>query len=196
MDHVKEGYNTKFTSTTIETRSVHDFPFPAVTFYPGDENTAKGFLRAFLNNFQLTRYDGEALGDNEKFIKLFEWLIGPMTHELFDGIEKYLLNEKVFIQKKGKIFRNEVCGLIALQQLRKTSLKKDMRKIYKLNMYKYVDFSVLLRFIKKEISPFITIKTKEYNLTKSEISTACNDAENLQSKSEMEARHEAISTSL
>ena len=45
------GYDTKFTSTTVETKSVKHYPFPAVTFYPGDENSEKGFLRAFLNQF-------------------------------------------------------------------------------------------------------------------------------------------------
>ena len=51
--------------------------------------------------------------DNEEFLQLYRWLIGPLTNILFDSIEKYLLEEKRFISSKGRIFKNEVCELIA-----------------------------------------------------------------------------------
>ena len=105
------GYDTKFTSTTVETKSVKHYPFPAVTFYPGDENSEKGFLRAFLNQFQLTRYEGGTLDDWEIFLNSYEWLVGIVTNDLFDGIEKFLIADKTFINKKWKIFKNEQCGL-------------------------------------------------------------------------------------
>ena len=98
------GYYTKFTSTTIETRSIHNYAFPAVTFYPGDENFDKGFLRTFFNQIQLSRYNGEMEDDNE-FLSLFDWLIKPMMNVLYDGIEKYLLQEEIFIKQKGGMFR-------------------------------------------------------------------------------------------
>ena len=50
------GYNTNFTSTTIKTKSIQDYPFPAVTFHSGDFNSENDFARTFLNQFQLTRY--------------------------------------------------------------------------------------------------------------------------------------------
>ena len=43
-----DGFDEKYVSTTIETRSVKGFSFPAVTFHPGDFNSKKTFLRNFL----------------------------------------------------------------------------------------------------------------------------------------------------
>ena len=99
-----DGYYTKFTSTTIETKSIQNYAFPAVTFYPGDENLDKGFLRTFFNQIQLTRYNGE-MKDDKEFMWLFDWLIKPMINELYNGIENHLLQEEDFIKKKGGIFR-------------------------------------------------------------------------------------------
>ena len=99
-----EGYYTKFTSTTIETRSINDYAFPAVTFYPGDENFEKGFLRTFFNQIQLSRYNGE-MEDDKEFMRLFDWLIKPMIYLLYNSIEKYLLQEEKFVKQKGGMFR-------------------------------------------------------------------------------------------
>ena len=99
-----DGYYTKFTSTTIETRSIHKYAFPAVTFYPGDENFEKGFQRTFFNQIQLSRYNGE-MEDDEEFMRLFDWLIKPMIDVLYNGIEKYLLQDEIFIKQKGGMFR-------------------------------------------------------------------------------------------
>ena len=47
------GFNEKYTSTTTESKSVNEFPFPAVTFHPGDFNSAeKAFTRIFFNQFE------------------------------------------------------------------------------------------------------------------------------------------------
>ena len=66
-------------------------------------------------------------------------------------------------------------------------MKDDLREFYKKNMFKFMHFSPLLNFMKKEISPHIALKIKEYNLTKTEISSVCTDLKNKQLKSEMEA---------
>ena len=42
-----EGFSTKYVSTTIETRFVQEFPFPAVTFCSRDLNFKNAFLRIF-----------------------------------------------------------------------------------------------------------------------------------------------------
>ena len=169
------GYDTKFTSTTVETKSVKHYPFPAVTFYPGDENSEKGFLRAFLNQFQLTRYEGGTLDDWEIFLNSYEWLVGIVTNELFDGIEKFLIADKTFINQKWKIFKNEQCGLVALEKLKDVSMNKELRRAYERNLFKFKGFSSSMKFIKNEISPAIMNKIKENNLTKSEISSSCNN---------------------
>ena len=44
-----DGFSTKYVSTTIETRSIREFPFPAVTFHPGDFNSEDAFKRHFWN---------------------------------------------------------------------------------------------------------------------------------------------------
>ena len=50
------GFETKYISTTIETKNIQKYPFPAVTFHPGNYNSQKAFLRTFLNQFEFTRY--------------------------------------------------------------------------------------------------------------------------------------------
>ena len=52
--------------------------------------------------------------DNEEFLELFRWLIGPMNNILFDGIEKHLLEKPRFINSKGNH-----------KKLRKSIKKKD-----------------------------------------------------------------------
>ena len=59
------GYNTNFTSTTIKTKSIQDYPFPSVTFHSGDFSSEKDFAKTFLNQFQLTRYIDKKSQPNE-----------------------------------------------------------------------------------------------------------------------------------
>ena len=35
------GFEENYTTTDIGTRSIKDYPFPTVTFYPGDHNSEK-----------------------------------------------------------------------------------------------------------------------------------------------------------
>ena len=51
-----KGFDTKYTSTTVEDRSIHEYPFPAVTFDPNVYNSKIYFLRTFLNQFEFTAY--------------------------------------------------------------------------------------------------------------------------------------------
>ena len=66
-------------------------------------------------------------------------------------------------------------------------MKDDLREFYKKNMFKFIHFSQLLNFMKKEISPLIALRIKEYNLTKTEISSTCTNLKYGKLKSEMEA---------
>ena len=69
-----KGFGEKYVSTTIETRSIQEFPFPAVTFHPGDFNSKEAFKRTFLNQFEFTRYDETSqLRNNEDFRNLYQW---------------------------------------------------------------------------------------------------------------------------
>ena len=75
-------FEENYTSTNMETRSIKEFPFPAITFDPGDYNTKDAFLRNIANQFEFTRYeDGKPLRDNTKFLNLFNWIVSPMAHD-------------------------------------------------------------------------------------------------------------------
>ena len=47
-----DGFDENYITTTTETRSVQDYPFPAVTFHPGGYNSKYAFLRNFFNQFE------------------------------------------------------------------------------------------------------------------------------------------------
>ena len=147
-----DGFSEKYVTTTIEKRNIQKYPFPAVTFHPGEYNSKKTFLREFLNQFEFTRYEENSpLSDNEKFNQLYKWLTLPMNDKIFDDIEQFLIldEEKVhYLLNKGKIvrvtylhykaeyFREEVCQVLALYN-NNVSLKSEIRGIFSENMYKY-----------------------------------------------------------
>ena len=127
-------------------RPIKDFPFPAITFYPGDFNSKNGFMQTFLNQFQFTRYEENSpLNDNDIFMKSFDWLIKPMHNKIFDGVENFLIEEEKFIKEKGKIFKTEVCSIVALEH-NKIAFKEVIWEHYQRSMYKTRGF----RFILKE----------------------------------------------
>ena len=65
-------WDTNYISTTLKTRGIENYPFPAVTFHPGDFPTRKHFLRTLLNHFEMTRYnESSPLYDNSVFMKKF-----------------------------------------------------------------------------------------------------------------------------
>ena len=135
-----DGFSDKYVTTTLETRSVKGYPFPAITFHPGEYNSKDEFLRHFLNQFEFTRYEENSpLRDNGKFMNLYEWLISPTNDKLFDDIEKILINDKeVFtggpnkgktnLQYLAKTLKEEVCNLVVLQT--KNISLKAQAKIY------------------------------------------------------------------
>ena len=85
------GFNEKYVTTTVETKSIKYYPFPAVTFHPGEYNSKNAFLRHFLNQFEFTRYDEDSpLRNNELFLNSYHWLVSSINDELFDDVENYL----------------------------------------------------------------------------------------------------------
>ena len=50
-----------------------------------------------------------------------------MNNEVYDGVEKFLLEDKRFIKSKGKIFIKEVCMLVALKN-RKIKMTREICK--------------------------------------------------------------------
>ena len=80
--------HASYTSTTIETKSIQEFPFPAVTFHPGDYSSEDTFKRTLFNQFEFSRYDEQSsLRENEIFMNLYSWLVSPMHTTLFEDLE-------------------------------------------------------------------------------------------------------------
>ena len=105
-----KGFDEKYTSTTIETRNIKDFPFPAVTFHPGDFNSENSFLRTYLNQFGFTRYEeSDNIRDNNMFRNKFGWLVKQTTSEILKHVQKYLLEENNFI-REGFIKKKKKLG--------------------------------------------------------------------------------------
>ena len=169
------GFNEKYTSTTTESKSVNEFPFPAVTFHPGDFICEDAFLRIFLNQFEFTRFQKkDKMRDNDLFLKKFGWLVSPMSRDIYTGVKNFLLEERTFIREKGNIFKDEVCSLLSLK-LRKIDIDDIIGKIFGRNAYKFRGFEEVKKFIKKDIKQEINSLKIQFNVSKSEISTTSKD---------------------
>ena len=83
-------WDTNYISTTLKTRGIENYPFPAVTFHPGEFQTKNNFLRTLLNHFELTRYEESSpLYDNSVFMKNYAMFVdnfGPHKSSLFDWV--------------------------------------------------------------------------------------------------------------
>ena len=173
-----KGFDKHYTSTTIETRSIQEYPFPAVTFHPGDFNSENAFTRMFFNQFEFTRYyDYDTMRDNDLFMRKFGWVVSNMNNEIFRGVKNYLLEEKRFIKAKGRIFEKEVCTLVALN-VSKIDVEPIVMNKFAKNMYKIRGFSSLMRFIKVNVSKEInSVQGQQSNISKDEVSRICKEPE-------------------
>ena len=139
-------WDTKYITTTIQTESLENFPFPAVTFHPGDFSSQDGFLRIFLNQFEMTRYNRSSpLYDNDEFRKQFKSFLNNFKggHSLFHWVADYLTRQKRFIREKRGLFREDICSLVSLISTGKTNLKNvrsDLINVFNLNMFKFEGF--------------------------------------------------------
>ena len=179
----------------LETRGVENYPFPAVTFYPGEFSTKKSFLRTLMNHFELTRYTKSSpLYDNQDFLDKYSTFVaalGPGTTSLFAWVPDYLLyTEKKFIKQKEKDFRNEICSLLVLKNKTKTgykTIKDGIIDKFNDNMFKYYGYSDAKDFSKKAISYLLNDVVVYENITDTETNAACNDKEMEGEKKEIAA---------
>ena len=139
-------WDTKYISTTVQTESLENFPFPAVTFHPGDFSSQDAFLRIFLNQFEMTRYNRSSpLYSNDEFMKQFKSFLNNFKggHSLFHWVSQYLARQQRFIKEKRGRFRREICSLVSLISTGKTNLttvRNDLINIFNLNMFKFEGF--------------------------------------------------------
>ena len=189
-----EDWETNYISTMLETRAVHNYPFPAVTFHPGEFSSQAAFLRTLLNQFQLTRYEESSpLYENEVFLEKFYDLVnspGPGSRSLFDWVPDYLYTEKSFIKSKGYIFKKEVCSLLALKKKDKKKYDRVRDQIideFNKNMFKYSGFVDLMSFTKNSLNSLLADVLAQENITNTETNDACNNKENDGEKKEIEA---------
>ena len=183
-----DGFGSKYVSTTIETRSIQEYPFPAVTFHPGDYNSKNAFLRSFLNQFEFTRYyENSSKRNNDNFFNIYTWLVTPHQEKLFEDVEKFLIkNQGLFLQSKESIYRYEICGLLTLQ-MKNISIKEYIVHIFASNMYKLWRFPDLVNLVRKQISSRIQELVKQQNFTESHIASICNNKEYDIKKTNIEA---------
>ena len=189
-----DGFSEKYVSTTVETRSINEYPFPAVTFHPGEFNSKNSFLRNILNEFEFRNSPRSSLMDNEKFLNLYQWLLYPMNDELFDDIEEILIGDKAtlytdgtYLQYYGNQFKEEVCQLIALHNKNISVIKSSTRKVFMYNIYSTMSFFNARRIIKSQVGEIIKEVVANKNITKSEISEACSDQKNRYLMTKMQA---------
>ena len=190
-----QDWGTNYISTTIETRGVENYPFPAVTFYPGEFSSKTGFLRTLLNHFQLTRYEGSSpLADNAVFMNKFSNLVNtlaPGSTSLFAWVPDYLLHtDKTFIQQKGGIFRNEVCSMLTLKHKNKKKyeeIRKEIINAFNTNIFKYAGYPQVLGFSRNTLNSLVKDGLAGENITDTDIDAACKDNKNKEEKEEIEA---------
>ena len=198
LSELISGYQTKYVSTTVETRSITEFPFPAVTFYSGRYNSKNAFLRKLLNQMEFTRYEGQgnsSLSNNTVFLDKFGWLVKPMHWSLFNDVEKYLLKDKRFLASQRWRYKTEICTLVSLALKGEgISLHKRMRNLFLENMHRYNSYHPLLQFLQKEVNPLIMTAKTEKNLTNEEISQNCDDQKNSEIKLLVETQYLAFNS--
>ena len=187
-----QDWGTNYISTTIETRGVEKYPFPAVTFYPGEFTSKTGFLRTLLNHFELTRYDDwSPLYDNAVFSKKYSNFVksfGPGSSSLFTWVKDYLLKTDDDLLKRG-IFTDEVCSILALKNKNKRryeDMQKEIINEFNKNMFKYAGYNQVLEFSTKIVNSLIEDAVNSENITSSDIDAACNGIKN-EEKEEIEA---------
>ena len=186
-------WDTKPISTTIETESAKGFEFPAISFHPGEFSSKKAFLRTFLNQFHMTRYnESSPLYVNEEFMNNFKMFVNNFEQgkSLFERVKEYLLEEEEFIKAKSGIFRQEVCSFLAFVVTGESTLGKVKSRIewlYNKNMFKVHEFNHALSLAKRVLSSEITERMSKGNVTGSEINSLCNDKENNNTKRKLEA---------
>ena len=179
------GFNEKYVTTTLETKSIKDYPFPAVTFHPGEYNSKNAFLRHFLNQFEFTRYDEDSpLRNNELFLNSYQWLVSSINDELFDDAENYLFytsRGQSFLAINGHNIEEETCKLLSLYY-KDISLKSEIRNMFMSNMYKFRYYQIPYSFIHQEIGPIIEEAVDNQNITKSDIFENCKYSAIIQEK--------------
>ena len=194
-----DGFDEKYISTTIETRNIKEYPFPAVTFYPSEYNSKNAFKRNFLNQFEFTRYQQSSqLLNNTEFENLYGWLFSRMNIDIFQDVEIFL-KKRIFDDEiynfydfdedsdnyNNKDFDDYVCWLVALNN-KNISLQEDIRNTHASNMYKFARRrfrgssrdNLIELYLKREIKPIIQNAIVEQNITESEVSESCKDTEN------------------
>ena len=190
-----EDWETKHITTTIETRNVEEFPFPAVTFHPGEFSSERSFLRTFLNQFQLIRSNmSSPIYDNKIFFEQFKTYAKNFkgNRNLFDWVKDYLLiqDNSTFINEKKGIVRSEVCSLTSListGKMDRKELTKEVIYTLSLNMFKYFGFRNTIGFLTKTMAAKIEGMVEQLNITRPEIEDHCQRAENDAIKKEFEA---------
>ena len=109
------GFDEKYVTTT---RSIHEYPFPAITFHPGNYNSKDAFKKIFLNQLNFHHFNHyDPIQDSENAY-LYQWLLNPQNENFLNDIEK----NSVLLISSGwglgdlKDETDYTCSLLALHE--------------------------------------------------------------------------------
>ena len=158
-------------STTLDTVSVTQVPFPAITIHPGTFRNEKALFKRMFDYLALERYNkNDQLRNNTEFQKIWQ---NSLTKN--NWIDKFIQetkltikNDQKFMRKKG-MFKNIAAILAAAekQDIRIVQhITKSLDEAIMANMFKFRYFSQVLNlWIRGILEPIIKEAQTTYNIT-------------------------------
>ena len=164
-------------STTLDTVSVTQVPFPAITIHPGKFSSEKALFKRTFDYLHLERYnDGDELRNNTEFLKRWKNIFVEQSGEakawwiqsLLTKTKLTIKNDPAFSLKKGMV-RNLAAVLAAAEKLDKLiakSMEKNIEDAIVANLFKFKGFqNVNSNWVKRILEPIIEHAKKVNNIT-------------------------------
>ena len=163
-------------STTLDTVSVTQVPFPAITIHPGKFSSEKALFKRTFDYLHLERYnDGDELRNNTEFLKSWKNIFFEQSgakakwiRNLFTKTKLTIKSDLVFSRKKGMV-RNFAAVLAAAEKQNKPiakSMKKNIEDAIISNLFKFKGFQIVdSKWVKGILKQVIEQIKKTNNIT-------------------------------
>ena len=166
-------------STTLDTVSVTEIPFPAITLHPGSFRSENALFKRTFDYIQFERYkENDELRNNSEFLSIWKSTLkqgieGTNWISLFIEKIMFVIKKDPKFNRKKRMMRNVAAIVAALykqdKQIAKTIEDKVMDAILS-NMFKYTGFSeVNEKWVQGILVPIIEEAKKTFNITEEEI---------------------------